>query len=361
VAFAVSRSSLVEVGQVGAAGATFYPSNTAVASSPVIQEIKDMIMSAYSSCKPTTLSTRPDGNENNTMGAARRFSNTTDSAGGSFVFGGSSMAFLLDELGHAVQGRRLAPQIKEWIYDMIKEDFETWFVGDFEDATSCPPGTKSDNENTKGQTPSIGIPRSSADLALVNGVSIHNSAPPGEFRFDVEGTDSDIYVKILPHLASHDRAERVFLPVQLSPMFRLTSLLADFRYGGDGIHQVDAVLECPIFLPSQASSGMEFEDLSPRKQWVVTSSFYFVTCWIRQLINSFIDAADGTTAPEHSSGAPPGASMSCASSQRMDSADVQKAIIARLGSLVEVEKELSFTASKCYNFAPPGKFQFEFP
>lgn len=355
MAFAVSRSSLVEVGQVGAAGATFYPSNTAVASSPVIQEIKDMIMSAYSSCKPSTLSTRPDGNVDNTMGAARRFRNSTVSAGGSPVFVGSSMAFLLDELGHAVRGRRLATQIKEWINDMIMEDFEAWFVGDFDDS-ACPPGTKGNNENTNGETPSIGMPKSSADLAILNGNSIHNSAPPGEFRFDVEGTDSAIYVKILPLLASHDRAEREFLPVQLSPMFRLTTLLADCRYGGEGIDQVDAVLECPIFLPSQASSGMEFEDLSPRKQWVVTSSYYFVTCWIRQLINSFIDATDGSTAPEHSSGAPSGTSMSSASSQRMNSADVQKAIIARLGALVEVEEELAFTASKCYNFAPPGKF-----
>lgn len=109
------------------------------------------------------------------------------------------------------------------------------------------------------------------------------------------------------------------------------------------------MLECPLLLPSADSSGIEFGDLTAVQQWIVTSSYFFATSWVRELINGFIHAA----ALSPSSGAT--ASLSASSmSQGFSSADIQKKIVARLSSLVELEEELRFTSSKCFVFAPPG-------
>jgi len=102
----------------------------------------------------------------------------------------------------------------------------------------------------------------------------------------------------------------------------------------------------PILMPSVESSGMEFEELSASKQWVVTSSYYFATCWVRELINTFIFAADPSTPEE--------ASVMTSSSQGFDCKDVQKKLIERLKALIELEEELRFTSSKCFVFSPPG-------
>ena len=157
-----------------------------------------------------------------------------------------------------------------------------------------------------------------------------------------------MYVKILPLLASYSPTMREFWPIQLSPMFRLIACLSD----------VDALLSCPVLLPSATSSGIEFEDLGTSKQWVVTASYFFSTCWIRQLINSFIlHAADEPgSLPDLPMG--PVASFT-SSSQELDFVVVRKDIVLRLRALVELEEELRFTSSKCYAFAPPGKSHSE--
>ncbi len=338
VAFAVSRSSLLADRR---AGADLLGGSAAVASSPIIQEIKDMISNAYTYCKPAGISIPMDGNSHNT--ASRLHTSATLAS--SPVFGGSSMAFFLDELCQAVRGGRLAPPVKEWIDETIKTDFEAWFVGDFDDSAFS---GKNDTEVNK-DAPMIGVPKCSADLALLDRSSMNSAAPTGEIRFHVACVESDVYVKILSLLASHERT--YFLPVQLSPMFRLMSTLNDQRYGGVGLHEIDAVLDCPLLTSSQASSGIEFEDLSRSKQWVVTSSCYFATSWIRQLINSFIhEANESTTVADLMAGS----HMSSTLSPLMNHLDVQKRIIARLATLVELEEELLYTCSKCYDFAPPG-------
>ena len=128
-----------------------------------------------------------------------------------------------------------------------------------------------------------------------------------------------------------------------------THIFENLRYGGQGLSEIDAMLECPLLLPCAESSGIEFEELSPMKQWVVTSSYFFATCWVRELLNSFIYAA----ALVPSAGASPVGTAS--SSQGFNANDVRKKIIARLKSLVELEEELRFTSSKCFVFAPPGE------
>lgn len=98
-------------------------------------------------------------------------------------------------------------------------------------------------------------------------------------------------------------------------------------------------------MPSAESSGIDFEDLSATKQWVVTSSYFFATCWVRELVNNFIFATD-PSAPE--------TSAITSSSQGFDCKDVQQKLIERLKALIDLEEELRFTSSKCFVFSPPG-------
>ena len=344
--------------------ATCLQGSAAVASSPIVNEIKEMITKAYDQCKPgrmndsltkastTTAATNDNNNSNTTIA---RFSD------------GSSMAYFLDELSHAVRGGKLVEPIREWLEEVFQNDFEAWYVGDFEEnGDDCDGGArKGGGGGKKGggemmlELDAKQIPTSSRDLALLNGTP-HNTSPPGQLRYNIAGSDNDVYLPLLGLLSSSNRIERDILPVTLSPMFRLTSTLSDVRYGGRGLSEIDAMLECPLLMPTIESSGEEFEELSSMKQWVVTSSYFFAASWVRQLINSFIYAADdenetsATTSAAASSSAPTAGSFTC-SSQGFNSGDVQKKIVARLRALVDLENELEFTSSKCFVFAPPGK------
>ena len=99
-------------------------------------------------------------------------------------------------------------------------------------------------------------------------------------------------------------------------------------------------------MPSAETSGIDFEDLSATKQWVVTSSYFFATCWMRELVNNFIFAADPIT--------PETTSTISSSSQGFDCKDIQKKVIGRLNALIDLEEELRFTSSQCFVFSPPG-------
>mmetsp|Transcript_28911 Transcript_28911/g.49885 ORF Transcript_28911/g.49885 Transcript_28911/m.49885 type:complete len:249 (-) Transcript_28911:825-1571(-) len=203
------------------------------------------------------------------------------------------------------------------------------------------------------------IPTSPTDLALLNGTSTLIHAPPSTLRFNIAGAESVVYVKITSLLSSSNRTEREVLPVQLSPMFRLMSTLSNVRFGGKGLSEIDAMLECPLLLPTLESGGMEFEELSSVKQSVITSSYFFGTCWVRRFINSFMYAAydeGGASVAGSAVGATAGqvTGTFTPSSQGFNCEEVQKKIVARLKALVELEEELWFTSSKCFVFAPPG-------
>jgi len=367
VAYAVSRSSQLQPHETtiiddAETETTCLPnSSAAVASSPIVQEIKDMIDFAYVHCKPAG-------------GSIGTSNNNNDSSMGASFSNGSAMAFMLDELCHAVRGGRLAFSVREWIDELVQSDFENFFVGDFEETDLSQQQQKEQKQGTKGagkggkrdtdndapiMEDQTMIPTSPTDLALLNGTSALIHAPPSTLRFNIAGAESVVYVKITSLLSSSNRTEREVLPVQLSPMFRLMSTLSDVRFGGKGLSEIDAMLECPLLLPTVESSGMEFEELSSGKQWVVTSSYFFGTCWVRQLINSFIYAAydeGGALVAGSAVGATAGqvAGTFTSSSQGFNCEEVQKKIVARLKALVELEEELRFTSSKCFVFAPPG-------
>mmetsp|Transcript_1565 Transcript_1565/g.2840 ORF Transcript_1565/g.2840 Transcript_1565/m.2840 type:complete len:104 (+) Transcript_1565:229-540(+) len=79
-----------------------------------------MIDFSYVHCKPAG-------------GSIGTSSNNNDSSMGASFFNGSVMAFMLDELCHAVRGGRLAFSVREWIDELVQSDFEIFYVGDFEE------------------------------------------------------------------------------------------------------------------------------------------------------------------------------------------------------------------------------------
>ncbi|KAL7541555.1 hypothetical protein ACHAXR_011033 [Thalassiosira sp. AJA248-18] len=364
VAYAVSRSSQLQEQQsiiddengMAETEATCLPGDAAVASSPITKEIKELIEEAYNHCKPAA-----GGGGNGSLGANHENSiarghvvSSINFSVGSAFSDGSAMAFMLDELCHAVRGGRLAAPIREWLEFLFQSEFEDWYVGDFEDAPTQAAGTKGMKGDCITMLDPHHIPTDSTDLALLNGTSCNTIAPPGELRFYVpDSAECGVYVKLLPLLSSSDRTDREVRPVTLSAMFRLMSTLSDVRYGGKGLSEIDAMLECPLLLPTSECSGMEFEDLSAMTQWVVTGCYFFGTCWVRQLINSFIYAASGEGVGASMAASAVGGSFT-SSSQGFNSEDVQKRIVARLKALVDLEEELRFTSSKCFVWAPPG-------
>lgn len=356
MAYAVSRSTLDEDTTI--IGET----STAAASSPIVKEIEAVIKKAYNECKSSASS--PGGGFNLNRNSATQTVNL-----GNAFSNGSSMAFFFDELCLAVKGGRLSSAIQEWIEELVQQDFENNYVGDYHEdeeeeeeevddgaMNTKKKGTKSAGNEKEmqllgGNDGQLQIPTSSVDLSLLDGSSKNPMAPPGELRFSIEGAESAVYLKVLPLLSSCNVNEREYLPVQCVSIFRLMSTICNAQYGGRGLAEIDAMLECPLLLPSAESSGFEmWDDMGATKQWVITASYFFATCWIRQLINSFIYAA----AADDSNNAIGTAGSFTASSQGFNAEEVQKKIVARLRALVDLEEELRFTASKCYTFAPPG-------
>ncbi|KAL7552476.1 hypothetical protein ACHAWF_016165 [Thalassiosira exigua] len=339
--------------------ATCLPGSAAVASSPVAKEVQDMITSAYQLCQPGCASGDKDG----WSAVGHKGMDGVGQAGDAFS-DGAAAAFLLDELTRAVCGGRLAAPAREWLDDTFKEDFEERYVGDFvEPAEEDGKGDgnvvvvqrKGAEKGAAQGSDERQVPTNPQDLALLNGASnseLDYGGLRGELRFGVGGSDSAVYVRLLPHLLSPSRAARCIFPPTLSPMFRLMSALSDLRFGGIGLSEIDAMLECPLLMPDQDACGEGFEDLVAEEQWATTASCFFATCWVRQLINSFIYAAGpfGGAAAQTMTAA----GSFTASSQGFNSTDVQKKVASRLKVLVELEEELRFTSSKCFQFAPPG-------
>lgn len=320
--------------------ATCLAGSAAVASSPAIKQIQDLIHDAYKRFR--------NGGRGST-GAASLVGSASSSDG-------AALSFFLDELCHAVRSGRLVAPIREWLDELFQAEFESMYVGDFEeeDAHKGTKGGKGDGSGNEQQLTQI--PTCQNDLALLNDSSTSKMAPPGALRFNIDGAESAVYLKLLPIMSSSDRSARNLLPVILCPMFRLMSTLCDLRFGGNGLAEIDAMLECPLLVPTKECSDFEFDELSQMQQWVVTSNNFFATCWMRQLINSFIYATSDAEIPSSgiSSSAPAAVGSFTSSSQGFNAEEVRRKLVERLKALVQLEDDLEFTSSKCFTFAPPG-------
>lgn len=231
VAYAVTRSAELLDQQnsmdVEGTDATCMPGGAAAASSPIVKEITDKIEKAYSKCQPVVSKSALDINvtESNMIAT----SSTS----------GSAAAFMLDELCHAVQGGRLVNEIRDWLDEKYQLEFEELFVGDFEETEEA--GQKGSKGTKDDGLDSHQIPTDPQDLAIINGTS--SFGLPGEFRLNIQDSESHVYVKILPILSSLTRNNREMPIQQLCPLFRLMAALSDERFGGGGLSEIDAMLE----------------------------------------------------------------------------------------------------------------------
>ena len=266
VAYAVSLSSHIKDHERGNNDDTGRTAAAAVGvdSNPTIDEIKRMIEFARSSCKA------PKG---------PKASCDASSLGASFSEA-QATGFLLHELGCAVRSGKLMSSICDWLDETYETEFERLYIDDFvvESTQDLKFGKSCFDESTIQPTSQFDlIPTNSDDLAILKASSSNKLAPPGAFKFNLHRYRTEIYIKILSLVASQNVTEREILPVQLCPHFSLLSILKDSRYGGQGVTELDALIEAPLFLPSSKCSGIEFIDLPPEQQWVTTSSYYFVS------------------------------------------------------------------------------------
>lgn len=231
VAYAVTRSAELLAQQNSMeeeqTDATCMPVGAAASSSPIVKDITEKIEKAYSKCQPVVSKRTLDTNMTESNMIA-----TSNSSG-------SAAAFMLDELCYAVKGGRLVNEIREWLDDKYQLEFENMFVGDFEETEGA--GQKgSKGAKDDGLDPQQ-IPTDPQDLTILNGTSAFGL--PGEFRYNIQGAESHVYVKILTILSSLTENNREMLIQQMCPMFRLMAALSDERFGGGGLSEIDAMLE----------------------------------------------------------------------------------------------------------------------
>ena len=258
--------------------------------------------------------------------------------------GDTALALFLDELCLAVRGGRLASPVKTWILDNFQGALEE-FLGDLSDPTESEP-----SEGMESQM----VIDDPSDRAIVTGTSGNRRSPRGALRFNIDEEDAVVYVKFLSLAASDDPVARSSL-TQLCPLLRLLATCHDARYGGVGLGEIDAVVGCPLFLPSTEVCSCEgFYDLFPDQQLSATMSSFYAASWCRELVNTFVHSAafplgadtDEATAPDESS------------QNGSDPQELRTKLIDKIKALIEIQEDLKFCSSKAPQFAPPGLAPF---
>ena len=104
-----------------------------------------------------------------------------------------------------------------------------------------------------------------------------------------------------------------------------------------------------MLLPDESSSGIDFDLLSPKKQYTTTACIFAAVNFCRELINSFVRSAafkrinkDETQLTQLHE-------------------DYRTKVTEKFKALVELEEELELCAKKCYQFAPPGMPVLQIP
>ena len=108
-------------------------------------------------------------------------------------------------------------------------------------------------------------------------------------------------------------SRREFTPVQLCPLFRVVATLSDHRFGGAGLAEIDAVLDCPLLLPAAECSTVEnFEYLPAILAFIlgyilgvisgpaIDALYLLRVCWRRLVV-----AAERRLTVQRPRGAPP--------------------------------------------------------
>jgi Fanconi anemia group D2 protein len=224
----------------------------------------------------------------------------------------SSAGFLYDELALAIKGNQISPRIRDVIQDSYSVLLEDHFVGD----------------------PATGT---TVELPLLNAENIQ-----AEMRYNIDDDveeSSKIYIKILDYVYRGNAKIAT-----LVPLIRLISACSDPRFGGDGLAELDAVIGCPMMLPSEGTSYDFQIKLDEKTKLIATASTFHATNWVRELLNAYVhDAAF----PHYTITHPP-------IEDKIALADIRDKIVQRLNTLIDLEDDLFHMASNCVSFAPPN-------
>ncbi|KAL8240331.1 hypothetical protein R6Q59_013686 [Mikania micrantha] len=168
----------------------------------------------------------------------------------------ASLILFYDELSAILDSRSLHPAIMEQVGQLVGE-FESMFLSDLE----------------------IGkLPVSDLYCGL-----------EGELWMNLDGDISPICVNILPLASSSSRSTSL---QTLPANFRLLSVME--RVGNQGsLGGIDALLGCPIHLPSSKFIIESWQSLNKKQKHVVCLSLYYAINWIRELLNAFATQVAG--------------------------------------------------------------------
>ncbi|KAL4577980.1 hypothetical protein LXL04_014095 [Taraxacum kok-saghyz] len=161
-----------------------------------------------------------------------------------------SLVLFYDELSAILDSRTLHPAIMERIGQLVGE-FESMFLSDLED------GKLSVSESYCGLE--------------------------GELWMNLDGDISPICMNILSLASSSSRLTSL---QTLPANFRLLSVME--RLGNQGsLGGIDALLGCPIHLPSSKLFLESWQSLNRKQKHVLCLSLYYAINWIRELLNAF--------------------------------------------------------------------------
>ncbi|KAI3747499.1 hypothetical protein L6452_09958 [Arctium lappa] len=161
-----------------------------------------------------------------------------------------SLILFYDELSAILDSVTLHPAIMERVGQLVGE-FESMFLSDLESGN---------------------LPASDLYCGL-----------EGELWMNLDGDISPICMNILPMASSSSRSTSL---QTLPANFHLLSVME--RLGNQGsLGGIDALLGCPIHLPSSKLFLASWQSLNGKQKHVVCLSLYYAINWIRELLNAF--------------------------------------------------------------------------
>ncbi|GMH75221.1 hypothetical protein TrLO_g9395 [Triparma laevis f. longispina] len=274
----------------------------------------------------------------------------------------SPLGFLFDELALAIKGNQVAPVVKTWVLERYQDLLENLFMGDFEEHDEDgAEGAANNNANANNPTPGDNLlpdvtnpsispnvlkPTDSADLSLLSTeeTAAHRQEAFGEMRFNEDGVEADIYLRLLPFAVTKDAVKMSQLSI-LVPLLRLLSACHDPRYGGSGLADIDAVIGAPLLLMESEQAGINYQDLPEHTKRAGLMSTYYAVNWVRELLNCFVhDVAFPNFSLTQGGG----------DEQIAENLDIKSKIVKRLVTLVELEDDLRFQSRDCDSFCPPN-------
>ena len=233
---------------------------------------------------------------------------------------GELAGLFMDELSNVVEEGKVAPSVIEWISKKMAEEFEDVFVADYKtedlkDADDRPDKNffvpmsiqyNLENENEQDSESEEPIVNIAIDLTKKEGSSSTN----GKWNDQNFKRDKNYFDNMVDRFIPH---------------FRLLRVCIANKNNGD-LEDINALLGCPLWLPSSSNVLERFDTLSINERDHVCTFLFSTVNWFRELLNAFASHND----PEDN-----------------------KKVLRRLKNILTVTTELKKCLRHNTNFTPP--------